>query len=574
MNPRPWIASYPPTLRWDAPIVPRGVSAILDEAVERWADRVALIFMGREIGYRELGSMVDRAAKGLQSLGVGPGVHVGLYLTNTPHYAVGFFAVLKAGGVVVNYSPLDAERVLEHKIEDSQTDVLITQDFSALYPQMDRLLGRTRLKTLVVGTVGEMSAHPQALGQQLRAAGQLSDVVWDARHVAFETLLSNDGRYEPHPVEDPEQALAVLQYTGGTTGLPKGAMLTHANLSAANAQYWWTCTQGGADLREGQERVLAVLPPFHIYALSVNMLLGIRLGAAQILHIRFEPEAILKDLSAQKVTIFPGVPTMYTALNNFPGVERYDLRALKFCGSGGAPLPLEVHARFLQLTGCSLAEGWGMTETSPSGTFTPVKAPPRPGSCGLPMPGIDIRFARLDKPDVFVPLGERGELCVRGPNVMKGYWRNPCATAEAFTAEGFLRTGDVGYMDPDGYVHIVDRTKDMLLCSGFNVYPRTIEEAIYAHPDVAEVCVIGIADPYRGQSPKAFIALKPGAQPITLEGLKAFLKDRIGKHEMIGALEIREALPKTPVGKLSKKTLVDEESAARKAAEAPKGAAT
>ena len=257
---------------------------------------------------------------------------------------------------------------------------------------------------------------------------------------------------------------------------------------------------------------------------------------------------------------------MYTAINHFPGVEQFDLRALKYCGSGGAPLPVEVHQRFMQLTGCSLSEGWGMTETSPSGTFSPVTGPQRVGSCGLPMPGITIRFVQLDNPDAYVAPGERGEIVIRGPNVMKGYWGNAAATAEAFNLDGYMRTGDVGLMDAEGYIHIVDRTKDMLLCSGFNVYPRTIEEAIYAHPSVAEVCVIGIPDEYRGQSPKAFIALKAGASAFTLDELKAFLKDRIGKHEMVGAMEIRDTLPKTPVGKLSKKTLVDEEAAARKAA--------
>ena len=337
-------------------------------------------------------------------------------------------------------------------------------------------------------------------------------------------------------------------------------MLTHGNLTAANQQYWLTCTYGGANLKEGEEVVLAVLPPFHIYALSVNMLLGVRLGATQILHTRFEAEAVLKDLAGKKVTLFPGVPTMYTALNNFPGVENYDLRALKFCGSGGAPLPVEVHQRFMQLTGCSLAEGWGMTETSPAGTFSPPVGPQHVGSCGLPMPGITIRFCDLGNPDAYAAPGERGEICIQGPNVMKGYWNNPGATAEAFNADGFMRTGDVGTMDEAGYITIVDRTKDMLLCSGFNVYPRTIEEAIYAHPDVAEVCVIGIPDEYRGQSPMAFITLKVGAEPLTLAALKDFLRDRIGKHEMIGAMELRAELPKTPVGKLSKKTLVDEEA--------------
>ena len=565
MTAYPWIASYPPTLRWDSEIAPRAVPQILDDAVARWPDRAAIDFMGRQFSFNEIGHLVGRAARGLQDLGVGPGVHVGLYLANTPHYIISFFAVLKAGGVVVNYSPLDAEKVLEHKIGDSQTDVLITLDLQALYPQMDRLLGRTRLKSLVIGTMGEMAGNPAAVTAHLHGAGMLSKVAFDEKHRSFASLIDNDGSYQPHDIGDASDALAVLQYTGGTTGLPKGAMLTHANLTAANQQYWLTGTQAGADLQEGGERFLCVLPPFHIYALSVNMLFGVRLGAMQSLHTRFDPEAILKDLEAKKISVFPGVPTMYTAINNFPGVEAYDLRALKHCGSGGAPLPAQVHQRFMQLTGCSLVEGWGMTETSPSGTFTPVNVPQRVGSCGLPMPGIDIRFVLLEDPNAYAAPGQRGEIVIKGPNVMKGYWRNEGATAEAFNADGYMRTGDVGTMDPDGYVYIVDRTKDMLLCSGFNVYPRTIEEAIYEHPSVAEVCVIGIPDEYRGQSPKAFIALKAGADAFTLDGLKAFLKDRIGKHEMIEAMEIRATLPKTAVGKLSKLTLVEEDKATRAA---------
>lgn len=562
MQPPPWTASYPTGMRWDAEIPVGPVDRLLDTAAERWPQRAAVDFMGREIPYAELHGLVARAARGLQALGVGPGVHVGLYLPNTPHYVIAFFAVLKAGGVVVNYSPLDAERVLEHKIEDSRTDVLITLDLQALYPQMARLLGRTRLKTLVVGTLAEFAAHPGPVTAHLKAAGQLADVADDERHVAFARLIDNDGRYTPHDIGDPREALAVLQYTGGTTGLPKGAMLTHGNLTAANAQYVMTATFGGADLKEGQERFLCVLPPFHIYALSVNMLFGVRLGATQTLLVKFDPAEVLKELSTKKITVFPGVPTMFTAINQFPGVEGFDLRSLKYCGSGGAPLPAEVHQRFLQLTGCSLAEGWGMTETSPSGTFSPMTGRQRVGSCGLPVPGVDIRLASLADPDVYVS-GERGEMVIKGPNVMKGYWNAEAATREAFNRDGYMRTGDVAEMDADGYLTIVDRTKDMLLCSGYNVYPRIIEEAIYAHPSVAEVCVIGIPDAYRGQSPKAFVALKAGAEPLTLDALKKFLQDRIGKHEMIGALELRESLPKTPVGKLSKKTLVDEEAARR-----------
>ena len=566
MTTLPWTASYPEGLRWDSDIAHGPVSQILDDAVARFPERPALDFMGRQFSYRELGELVARAAKGLQKLGVGPGIHVGLYLANTPHYVISFFGVLKAGGVVVNYSPLDAEHVLEHKLEDSHTDLLITQDLAVLYPQMNRLLKHTRLKTLVVGTLAEMSGAPAAVSQQMTAARMLSEVVFDAQRVSFASLLDNDGQYQAHAIGDPREALAVLQYTGGTTGLPKGAMLTHANLTAANHQFWLTSAKGGANLREGEERFLAVLPPFHIYALSLNMLLGMRLGAMNILHTRFDVDAVLKDISSKKVTVMPGVPTMFMALINAPAAATADLKSLRFCGSGGAPLPLEVHQRFMALAGCSLSEGWGMTETSPSGTFSPMANRHRAGSCGLPGPGISIRFADLTDPLRYVALGEKGEICIQGPNVMKGYWNNPEATAEAFNADGHMRTGDVGYMDADGYIYIVDRTKDMLLCSGFNVYPRTIEEAIYAHPSVAEVCVIGLPDEYRGQTPKAFISLKPGAGDVTLTEMKLFLKDRIGKHEMIGALETRAELPKTPVGKLSKKTLVDEEEARRKAA--------
>jgi len=563
MESMPWIASYPEGVRWDIGIEPRAVQGILADTAHKWPHKPALHFMGRRISYRELRTLVLQAAKGLQQLGVGPGVHVGLYLPNTPHYVIAFFAVLEAGGAVVNYSPLDAARVLEHKVEDSRTDILFTLDLASLYPQMAALLGRTRLRKLVVGSLAEMSGAPQAVAAQLKAGGQLVEVPRDDRHVRFSDLLATDGARVEHPIGDPAEAIAVLQYTGGTTGLPKGAMLTHGNLSAACRQYWETVSGSPPVLVEGEERVLAVLPPFHIYALSVNMMLGIRAAAELVLHARFDAEAALKDISNLKITSFPGVPTMFTALLAHPDTPKYDLRSLKFCGSGGAPLPLEVAQRFEQVTGCPLSEGWGMTETSPTGTFTPVHGKRKAGSCGLPMPRIVIKMLDLDDPTRYVPLGERGEMCIQGPNVMKGYWNKPDATAAVTTFDGFMRTGDVAWMDPEGFVTIVDRTKDMILCSGFNVYPRNLEEAIYEHPAVAEVSVIGIHDAYRGQSPKAFVKLKLGAAALTLVELQAFLKDRLGKHEMVQALEIRAELPKTPVGKLSKKELYEEEEARR-----------
>ncbi|OWW22573.1 long-chain-fatty-acid--CoA ligase [Noviherbaspirillum denitrificans] len=559
----PWIKSYPAGIRWDAELPTLPVSQLLDDAAEKWPGNAAIDFMGRRFTYGELQDLVNRAAKGFQALGVKPGVHVGLYLPNTPHYVISFLGVLRAGGTVVNYSPLDAERVLEHKVDDSETDIIVTLDLKLLYPQMDRLLGTTRLKKLVIGGIGEMSGNPEAVHAHMLKAGDLAPTTDDADHVPFARLLDNDGKYKSYPISDVDNTIAVLQYTGGTTGLPKGAMLTHANLTTAVSQL---CAITGGEnrvLEEGSERVLAVLPLFHIYALTVNMLFGIRMGAELVLHTRFDIDTVVRDLAAKKITIFPGVPTMYTAIINYPGIENHDLSALKFCGSGGAPLPVEVNQRFQHLTGCCLVEGWGMTETSPTGTFTPVYGMQKVGSCGMPTVGVTLKFVDVDDPSVEVPRGERGEMCIKGPNVMKGYWKNPDATAASMTKDGFFRTGDVAWMDEDGFVFIVDRTKDMILCGGYNVYPRVIEEAIYEHPSVSEVTVIGVHDDYRGESPKAFIVLKPGAAPFTLEELKTFLKRRLGKHEMVQAMDIRAQLPRTPVGKLSKKELYDEEAQKR-----------
>jgi len=562
MSEFPWIRSYPNGVHYDRVLTPRPVWQILDEAVARWPDRPALAFMGKTLTYRELAAQVARAAEGFQRLGVKPGVHVGLYLPNTPHYFVSFFGILKAGGTVVNYSPLDTEKTLAHKIEDSMTDIMVTLDVKALYPAMGQLLQNTRLRKLVVGNIAEMSAQPEVVRARMAQAGHTSDVAWDEKHLAFQDLLNGEGRFESYPIADLEDAVAVLQYTGGTSGHPKGAMLTHANLTSACSQYLETARGEPRVLEEGCERILVALPLFHIYALTVTMLFGMCLGAEMVLLVRFEVEAALETISSKKITSFPGVPTMFAAVINHPNVGAYDLSTLKFCGCGGAPLPLEVQQKFERLTGRHLLEGWGMTETSPSGTFTPHSSGGRAGSCGVPMPGVRLKFMSIEDPSKEVPLGERGEICISGPNVMKGYWNNAKATAASFTEDGFFRTGDVGYMDKDGFVYIVDRTKDMLVCGGYNVYPRNIEEAIYEHPSVAEVSVIGIHDDYRGQSPKAFVKLKAGASEFSLEELKAFLQGRVGKHEMVCALAFRAELPRTPVGKLSKKELYEEEARA------------
>jgi long-chain acyl-CoA synthetase len=555
MSAQPWLKSYPAGVHWDAPIEPMPVQNILSEAARRFGPLPALEFMDKRISYAELDALAERAAAGFQKLGVGPGVQVGLYLPNTPHYAIAFFGVLKAGGTVVNHSPLDALRTLKFKIADSETDILVTLDAAALYPQAEKLIASTRLKKLVIGEFGEFALAPGPVKAFMTAQGRLADVKRDARTMAFGDLLDNDGRYQVHDLGDPRKAIAVIQYTGGTTGAPKGAMLTHANLAAASTQFAETAHTETVRLEEGRERMLCILPLFHIYALSVVLLLGLRFGAEIVLHPRFDPAGAAKDIALKKVSVYAGVPTMHVALAGLIGIESMDFSSLKFCWSGGAPLPLAVQQGFEKVVGRRLCDGWGMSETSPSGTFTPQEGPVKPGSCGIPLPGIEIKLLDVSDFSREVALGERGELCIKGPNVMRGYWKKPEETRNAMTADGFFRTGDVATMDEDGYLYIVDRTKDMLLVGGFNVYPRNIEEAIYQHPSVEEASVIGVPDAHRGEMPKAFVKLKAGAPPLTLEELRQFLKDRLGKHEMIGALEIRDELPKTAVGKISKKDL-------------------
>ncbi|MFL1407304.1 long-chain-fatty-acid--CoA ligase [Marinobacter sp. M1N3S26] len=549
-----WFSSYPSGIPHRPDLSGRAVHDMLTDAARRWPERSAIHFMGREISYRELDDLVSRAAKGLQRLGVKPGVHVGLYLPNSPHCIISFMGVLRAGGVVVNYSPLDAERILEHKIADSETDLIITVDLQTLLPRIAQFMGDSRLKGLVVGSVAEFAGAPDQLRNQMASAGELSEVPSDGV-TTFAALLDNVGDFQPYPEARAPDSLAVLQYTGGTTGAPKGAMLTHRSISSAADQLGAALV---TTVSPGEERILAVLPPFHIYAIMVNMLFGLRDGATLYQQLRFDPKQALETIQQERITVFPAVPTMLSALLSYPELENYRLDSLKLCNSGGAPLPVELQQRFRERAGCTVKEGWGMTETSTVGTFTPQGMTAPAGSCGVAVPGVDLQILSMDGEETMQPPGERGELCIKGPNMMQGYWKRDDATAESMSSQGYFRTGDVAFMDEDGFIYIVDRTKDMIICSGYNVYPRNIEEAIYEHPAVSEVSVIGVPDSYRGQSPRAYVTIMDGMPHPTLQDMQTFLRSRLGKHEMIQSMEIRDELPKTPVGKLSKKELYAE----------------
>ncbi|MEO9166929.1 MAG: long-chain fatty acid--CoA ligase [Aestuariivirga sp.] len=532
------------------------IYSLLDEAVASRGQSPAMDFLGRQWSYGELGELVDKAAAGFRAIGVKRDVRVGLHLPNTPYYIICYFAILKAGGTVVNYNPLYVERELAQQIKDSDTSIMVTMDLDALYSNLAPLLGKGSLQKLVVCKMTEILSPTKSLLFKLFKRKDLARVVHGDRIVGFEKLITM-GTVQPPDKIDPKSEIAVLQYTGGTTGVPKGAVLTHGNITANVEQL--RMLVNSTEHRE--DRMMCALPFFHVFGMTVAMLLGMAFKAELILLPRFEVDQVLKTVVRKRPTMFPGVPTIYIALNRALKANggKPKLDSIRYCISGGAPLPLEVQQEFMALTGCKLVEGYGLSEASPVVTCNPFDGENREGSIGLPLAGTVVEFRSLDDPRKQVKLGERGEVCVIGPQVMAVYWRQPEATKDVMI-DGALRTGDVGYADPDGYIHIVDRVKDLIICSGYNVYPRVIEDALYSHPAVAEAVVIGVPDAYRGQSPKAFVKIKDG-ETLTAETLKTYLKTQLSKIEIPHEIEFRAELPRTLIGKFSKKVLLEEELA-------------
>ncbi|MBR1234876.1 dicarboxylate--CoA ligase PimA [Bradyrhizobium sp. AUGA SZCCT0182] len=533
---------YPQGVRWDDPL-PRGtLPDLLSAAAAEFGSRPAVEFRDRPISYAALESLVETAAAAFLRAGYGKGSSVALFLGNSPDHPVNFFGALKAGARIVHLSPLDGEIALSHKLSDSGARVLVTSNLSALLPTALKFLDKGLLDRLIVcedddwGKVGT----PQTALPNNPAV------------ITYKQFTDGASRPSQWPVMSADD-VALLQYTGGTTGLPKGAMLSHGNLTSAVSVYDVWGAPSRAE-RDAIERVICVLPLFHIYALTVVLLSSIRRGNLISLHQRFDVEAVMRDIETKRATAFPGVPTMWIAIAALPDLDKRDLSSLVSVGSGGAPLPVEVARILEQRVGMKLKSGWGMTETCSPGTAHPKEGPDKPGSIGLMLPGIEMDVVSLDDPKQLMPVGEVGEIRIRGPNVTKGYWNRPKETAEAFVGDRFL-TGDIGYMDGDGYFYLVDRKKDMIISGGFNVYPQMIEQAIYTHPAVQEVIVIGIPDDYRGEAAKAFIKLRSDAKPFALEELRAFLTGKLGKHEIPAAVDFVDELPRTPVGKLSRHEL-------------------
>lgn len=545
-RPWPWAKSYPAGFSPDVVLDTWPVPEMIRRSAERFGGHNAFEFRGVAVSYRQLAAEMDRAAAAFLDAGYGPGTRIALFLPNTLYHPFAFLGALRAGATVVHLSPLDSPATIVHKLADSGARVVVTTNVGEMAAGAARLLAAGLIDRLIVGD--DAAFGPSPLNGPTPAGPGI--VGWD------QFVGQADGNTAFPDVST--EHLALLQYTGGTTGLPKGAMLTHANLSAAVSSYaLWSQADGLT--RPEQERILLVLPLFHIYALVAVMLRSMIDGQTLLLHTRFDAETALSEIE-RGVTVFAGVPTMWIALSQLPRFASADISSLRYCASGGAPLPMEVARRLKAMAGIELLGGWGMTETGPAGTNIPKGRPDKAGTIGLPLPGVYIDVVALDDPHRVLPPDETGELRIFGPNVTCGYINRPKETEAAFADGGFL-TGDIGFMDADGFFFLVDRKSDMIISGGFNVYPQMIEQAIYAHPDVEEVLVIGVPDAYRGEAAKAFVKLRDGAPTLTLDALAEFLKDRVGRHEMPKALELRPFLPRTPVGKLSKLELKREEAA-------------
>jgi len=540
---------------WQPPVML--VGDLLAATVRDHGDRPGVDFLGRSWTWRAIGDWATRAARGLQDIGLGKGDRLVLCLPNTPHYIALYYAAARIGVVVVNCNPLYTPRELRHLLDDSGAVAIAVPDIAEFHGKVLEVAAGTGLRMVIVCPMAGILPWPQALGWRLLRRRDHARIPkpghGNLAHIDFARLTRN--RAAPDRVELAADDLAVLQYTGGTTGTPKAAMLSHRNLTANALQQH---RHIGVELPPPQ-RTMAVLPFFHVFALTAVLDFSVLIGAELVLLPRFEMKAMCAAIARKPPTMFFGVPTLFIAMNALADRDLPDLGHVIACISGGAPLPFDVRTRFEHRTGVRICEGYGLTEASPVIACNPVFGEARANSCGVAFPGTLLEIRDPENPHRIMPPGERGEVCARGPQVMAGYWNKPDDTAATFI-DGALRTGDIGYFDADGYLYLVDRIKDVILAGGYNVYPRVIEEAAYLHPAVEEAIAIGIPDPYRGQSPKLFVKLFDGAT-TTPEALRAFLADHLSKIELPRAIEIRDRLPRTMIGKLSKKELVAEEQA-------------
>ena len=549
-----WTTNYLHPTKWDQQFAPLALHDMFFASAERMGGAALADFMGRKYSYAEMADAVRRVAKGLQNKGIGKGDRVGLFLPNVPHYIAAYYGALAAGATVVNFSPLYTVDELAHQVADSGTTILFTVSAAALLPNAIKVLDQSGLRELIVGSVAEALPLVKSWAYRLFKRKDIAVIPNDPRITLYADLLANNGDYAVHPC-NPETDIAQLQYTGGTTGTPKGAMLSHQNITANARQI--NCIDPESRINKPDspmaDRILGVLPFFHVFANATVLNRTICNGGEIVMLPRFEAKAALAAVNRTKVTSLPGVPTMYQALLDCPDIAKTDFTSLRACISGGAPLPAELKAKFEKLTGAVVIEGYGLTESSGVVSCNPYSGLNKLGSIGQPVPGTDVKLLDKEDPSKPAPDGEPGELVFSGPQVMRGYWGQPDADAEVFVG-GYLRTGDVATIDDDGFIFIVDRLKDMIAVGGFKVFPSQIEDILYKHPAVKEAVVIGVPDAYLGERPRAYVTLQENASEDGA-ALAAWLNPQLGKHERVEAVVVCEALPKTMIGKLDRKAL-------------------
>src|SRR6266542_4546169 len=551
----PWLDSYPPGVPQHVEFPQVNLARLLADAARDFPHAPALHFEGRTVSYAELADQAWRFAGVLARLGVTKGTRVGLVLPNCPQAVVAFFATLRLGAVVVQNNPLYTERELGRQLGDAGVEVVICLDLG--YERVKALRERLGIREVVVTSLlDELPAVRRRLAPYTRRGREASaGIPRDEPVRRWRELLRRSDAKPPEAEVDATADVALLQYTGGTTGVSKGVVLSHSNLLANVEQVraWFP------DADPGHEIVLAVLPFFHVYGLTVCLLLGVRLRAALVLLPRFDLSAVVSSIDHYRPTLFPGVPTMYVAINNVVAGGGHDLSSIKACLSGAAPLPLEVAERFERFSGGRLVEGYGLSECSPVALANPIYGKRKAGTIGMPLPDTLARVVDPADPGQALPPGQAGELALRGPQVMVGYWNRPDETGQVLR-DGWLLTGDMAVMDEEGYFSIVDRKKDLIIAGGYNVYPREVEEVLYEHPKIEEVCVVGVPDPYRGETVKAFVVLRDGER-ATVEEIREFAKGRLAAYKVPRSVEFRDELPKTMIGKVLRRALVEEERA-------------